>query len=162
MFTGLKILDELNICSTKMSMHQLSASFTQRHQRWCTVLHWFNPQYYMTNSLMLTVKMIEYRKHIYRTDKMKQNFSILIFSTHFTGYCPLITHEGGWVWGGRRRGGTHAGPEVGRVEFWVVLILHGVINTVALPHQVVAPAQNRGIHFIHICEKQNLLLSLVQ
>lgn len=45
---------------------------------------------------------------------------------------------------------THAGPEVGGVQFRVVLVLHGVINAVALPHQVVMSAQNGGVHFGHI------------
>lgn len=45
---------------------------------------------------------------------------------------------------------THTGPEVRRVKFRMVLVLHGVVNAVALPHQVVVSAQNRGVHFGHI------------
>ena len=42
---------------------------------------------------------------------------------------------------------TYAGSEMRGVNFRVVLVLHGVINAVALPHQVVVPAQNGGIDF---------------
>lgn len=42
---------------------------------------------------------------------------------------------------------THAGPEVRGVQLRVVLVLHGVVNPVALPHQVVMSAQNGGVHF---------------
>lgn len=45
---------------------------------------------------------------------------------------------------------THTGPEVWRVKFWVVLILHGIIDAIALPHQVVVSAQDCGVHFGHV------------
>lgn len=42
---------------------------------------------------------------------------------------------------------THAVPEVRGVQLRVVLVLHGVVNPVALPHQVVMSTQNGGVHF---------------
>lgn len=37
----------------------------------------------------------------------------------------------------------------------MVLVLHGVVDAVALPHQVVVSAQNGGINFVHIYVEQS-------
>lgn len=54
------------------------------------------------------------------------------------------------AWGG---GETYAGPEVRGVQLRVVLVLHGVIKAVALPHQVVVSAHNGRIHFGQLLER---------
>ncbi len=50
---------------------------------------------------------------------------------------------------------THAGPEVRCIQFRMVLVLHGVINAVTLPHQVVMSAKDSGVHSGHIFQKHN-------
>lgn len=54
---------------------------------------------------------------------------------------------------------TYTGSEVRGVQFWVVFVLHGVINAVALPHQMVMSAQNSGVHSGHILQENTNTLN---
>ena len=54
---------------------------------------------------------------------------------------------------------THALSEVGGVEFGVNLVLQRVIHTITLPHQVVMPAENCGVHFSHVYGMNRLDMS---
>lgn len=49
---------------------------------------------------------------------------------------------------------THTRPEVRGVQLRVVLVLHGVVDAVALPHEVVMSAQDGGVHFGHVLENE--------
>lgn len=61
---------------------------------------------------------------------------------------------GGWRW-------THAGPEVRGVQLRVVLVLHGVVHAVALPHQVVMSAQDGGVNFGQIWEENSNMTKIM-
>lgn len=66
----------------------------------------------------------------------------------------LLVEGGGWRW-------THAGPEVRGVQLRVVLVLHGVIHAVALPHQVVMSAQDGGVNFGQIWEENSNMTKIM-
>lgn len=60
-----------------------------------------------------------------------------------------------WLRQRERQRQTHAGSEVRCVQFRVILVLQGVINTVTLPHQVVVTTQNGGVHSGHVWNQRD-------